>query len=512
MLKEREIVVDYFCGGGGASAGIEKAGLRVHVAVNHDEAAIRMHMTNHPNTKHYQSDVFELDPIDVTRGRPVSLFWLSPDCKHHSKAKGGKPLNKNIRSLAWVGVRFCSKVKPRVVVLENVEEFRDWGPLTKDNRPDPKRKGETFNFFVYHLRRLGYQVEWRELTSSDYGSNTKRKRLFIIARCDGRPIVWPEITHGDPRIQAFENSGLEAWNPVSDILDFDDLGHSIFNRKKPLVENTMNRIARGFKKFVIDDPDPFVLPVENGIITTPFIKKDYGTGTGQSMKEPIHTITSQSNHFSIVAPYLIQYHSERKDGEVRGQSLKEPIRTIDASNRYGLVSAFICKHYGGNYSGAGSSMKEPLHTITQVDHNALVTAHFGADDYTESHSAELNGFLMKYYGNDIGQSLKEPIHTITTKDRFALVTVIHGIQYRLFDIKMRMLQPPELFRGMDFPENYIIDRDYAGRTFTKKEQTGRAGNAVSVKIAEVIVRANLPEYARDEFTEQVELLSADAGY
>jgi DNA (cytosine-5)-methyltransferase 1 len=439
----REIIVDNFAGGGGASTGIEMAtGLSVDIAINHDPAAIAMHKANHPDTEHYCESVWNVDPVKAVKGRKVGLAWFSPDCKHFSKAKGGKPVDKNIRGLAWIAVKWAIAVKPRVIMLENVEEFKTWGPLTEDGFPDENKRGQTFNSFVKSLEALGYEVEFKELRACDYGAPTIRKRFFMIARSDGRPIVWPKPTHGDPNSLEVQAGKLKSWRAASEIIDWDIGTPSIFQRTKPLSENTMRRIAQGIKKFVIDTNEPFIAPIK-----------------------------------PTAASFISSYYTETSKHEVRGSGMDEPLHTITAGgNRFALVSAFIAKHYGGNYNGPGTDLRDPLGTITVKDHNALVSA-----------------FLTKYYGADVGQRLTEPLHTVTTKDRFGLVTV-HGQNYKIVDIGMRMLQPHELFAAQGFPSNYIIDRDYTGKQYPKSEQIARCGNAVPPPFAEALVRANLPEY------------------
>ena len=327
-----ELIVDNFAGGGGASTGIELAtGRSVDIAINHDPAAIAMHRANHPSSKHYCENVWDVDPVEACAGRPVGLAWFSPDCKHFSKAKGGKPVEKAIRGLAWVAIRWAKLVRPRVIILENVEEFTTWGPLL-DNRPDPKRKGQTFRRFVHALKRYGYRVEWNELRACDYGAPTIRKRFFLIARCDGQPIMWPEPTHGDPSTLFVASGILQPWRTAAEIIDWTIPCPSIYDRKKPLCENTMRRIARGLRKFVLEHPQPYIV----------------------------------DDH---IAPFLIQYHTEQSGKEVRGQALDKPLMTADSSNRYGLVTALLIKYYG---QGEGQSLREPLHTITAKDRFGLV--------------------------------------------------------------------------------------------------------------------------------------------
>lgn len=475
LINLRELIIDNFAGGGGASTGIELAiGRSVDIAINHDPVAIAMHKTNHPTTKHYIEDVWDVDPLEATQGQPVALAWFSPDCKHFSKAKGGKPVDKNIRGLAWVAVKWAKLVKPRVIMLENVEEFKTWGPLIEDKKgnlyPDPKKKGQTFDLFTKALEKQGYKVDFRELRACDYGAPTTRKRFFMIARCDGKKIVWPEPTHGNPEQLESRMGILKPWRTAAECIDWSIPCPSIFTRKKPLAENTLKRIARGFHKFVIDNPSPFIVRIGQ----TGFAKD----GLQYELDGPLTTITTKAEH-CLVTPYLATYYTETTDNEVRGQTLNEPIATIPTANRFGLVTAFIAKHYGGGYKGAGTSLEKPLDTITTIDHHSLVQA-----------------FLIKYYGTEIGQSLNKPLHTITTRDKFGLVT-IKGEDYRIIDIGMRMLQPHELFKAQGFPEDYIIDHDYTGKKYPKTQQVARCGNAVPPPFAKALVEANLPELCKD---------------
>lgn len=448
-----ELIVDNFAGGGGASTGIEDAtGCCVDIAIDHDPEAIKMHKANHPYTTHYCEDVWQVDPVKACKGHPVGLVWFSPDCKHFSKAKGGKPKDKFIRGLAWVACRWAGMVRPRVIMLENVEEFKTWGPLNRKRHPIKSKQGKTFEKFVQQLTELGYEVQYRELIAADYGAPTMRKRFFLIARCDGKPIVWPEPTHG-PADSAEVNAGLRLpYVGAYTQLDFSLPCPSIFDTSeeikakygiravRPLAKKTMDRIARGVKKFVLDNPDPFIIEDESD---------------------------------DIKMPILIQYHSETTKDEVRGQGIEDPIMTVDSSNRYGLVTSFISKFYK---SGTGQDAREPLHTITAGD------GHFG----------EVRAFLTKYYGVGVGQSIKEPLDTITSRDRFGLVTV-HGTKYQIIDIGLRMLEPKELYGCQGFPEDYIIDRDCDGKAYPRTEQVRRCGNAVCPPIPAALVRANLKE-------------------
>ncbi|MBS5372022.1 DNA cytosine methyltransferase [butyrate-producing bacterium] len=466
-----ELIVDSFAGGGGASTGIEIAtGGSPDIAINHDPEAIRMHKANHPYAEHYCEDVWQVDPVAACKGHPVGLAWFSPDCKHFSKAKGGKPKDKNIRGLAWVACRWAGLVRPRVIMLENVEEFKTWGPLNRRHHPIKAKQGVTFQKFVQQLTDLGYEVQFRELVAADYGAPTMRKRFFMIARCDGKPIVWPEPTHGPEDSAAVKQGVLKPYVGAYTQLDFSLPCPSIFDtseeiKKKygiravrPLAKKTMDRIARGVKKFVLDNPVPFI-------------------------------IKDESN--DIKMPILIQYHSETTKDEVHGQGIEDPIMTVDSSNRYGLVTSFISKFYK---SGTGQDAREPLHTITAGD------GHFG----------EVRAFLTKYYGSGTGQSVKDPLDTITAQDRFGLVT-IYGTEYQIVDIGLRMLEPKELYGCQGFPEDYIIDRDYTGKTYPRSEQVRRCGNAVCPPLPAALVKANLPEMCRMQRMPNMTIKEEDAG-
>jgi len=457
----QEIIVDLFAGGGGASEGIEQA-LSVYVdeAVNHDPNAIAMHRANHPKTRHHIEDVFKVSPIEVVAGRPVGLLWASPDCTHFSRAKGGKPVKKEIRSLAWVVIHWAQLVRPRVIILENVPEFKTWGPLGIDGRPDKTKSGTTFTLWANQLRGLGYKVEFQELTAADYGAPTIRRRLFMIARCDDRPIVWPEPTHGG-KGNLF---GLRPYRTAAECIDWSLPCPSIFERKRPLAENTMRRIARGIQKFVIDAREPFI-------------------------------VTCNHDAHGLAVPHLTKYHG-LKANECRGQEVGAPIKTLDTQNRFGLVAAFLKKYYGGV---VGASLQKPTPTVTAIDHNALVAAHLtkfygtnvGSDmrdpvptvTATGTHIGEVRAFLVKYYGCGTGQSLREPMHTVTSKDRLGLVTVA-GEDYQIVDIGMRMLAPRELARAQGFDDSYIL-------TGTKTNQVAKLGNSVCPPVAKALVAANV---------------------
>lgn len=547
----KEIIVDNFAGGGGASTGIEIAvGKSVDIAINHDPAAIAMHRVNHPETEHYCEDVWEVDPVEACAGRPVGLAWFSPDCKHHSKAKGGKPVDKNIRGLAWVAVKWAYTVRPRVMMLENVEEFQDWGPLGEDDRPIKERTGEIFQGFVLALTTgipanhpafgemcealhieedsdmaqclthgLDYKLDYRLLRACDYGAPTIRKRFFLIARCDGRPIIWPEQTHAEPGSLEVMAGLKKSWVPVADVIDFSlpcpsifDTAEEIYEKygvraQRPLKEKTLARIARGIKKFVLDNPNPFIVCTGKEV-SAPVMMVNNENAAGSSPQSPANTITTGGHHM-LIAPSLIQYHDEQGREEARGQHADEPIRTIDASNRYGLVSAFISKYYGGV---TGSRMEDPLPTVTTIDHNAVCTAyvtqfnnHCDGQDVREplntitagfNHFGEVRAFLVKYYsGEDNAADINRPAPTVTTRDRLGLVTV-HGQDYQIVDIGLRMLIPRELFDANGFPHDYVIDVDADGKAYKKSDQVARCGNAVCPPIPAALVRANLPELCK----------------
>jgi DNA (cytosine-5)-methyltransferase 1 len=576
-----ELIVDNFAGGGGASTGIEMAtGYSVDIAINHDPEAIKMHKANHPNTKHYCENVWAVDPVKACNGHPVGLAWFSPDCKHFSKAKGGKPKDKNIRGLAWVALRWAGLVRPRVIMLENVEEFKTWGPLNRGHHPIKAKQGKTFEKFVQQLNDLGYTVEFKELIAADYGAPTMRKRFFLIARCDGKPIVWPEPTHAPADSEKVKAGLLEPYVGAYTQIDFSRPCPSIFDTSeeikekygiravRPLASKTLDRIARGLKKFVLDNPEPFIIQCNHGgerrpndirepmptitgkhgygivepymvqigqtgfakdrskdvrePLTTIVSKNEHclieptlapymGTNTtnhpGGNCKDPIHTITT-GNQQCLISPTLIQYHSETSKDGVRGQTIKDPIMTVDSSNRYGLVASFLHKYYDGGYKGAGETVENPLPTVTAWDHNSVVTAnliqmnnHCDGKDIRQplptitagdGHFGEVRAFLIKYYGDATGQDIEKPLDTVTTKDRFGLVT-INGVDYQIVDIGLRMLEPRELYGCQGFPDDYIIDHDYTGKTYPRSEQVRRCGNAVCPPIPAALVRANLPE-------------------
>lgn len=645
-MRESEIIVDNFAGGGGASTGIELAiGRSVDIAINHDPNAVAMHTTNHPDTLHYCESVYEVRPKVATAGRPVALAWFSPDCRHFSKAKGAKPVEKAIRGLAWVVLRWGLDVKPRVMKLENVEEFKTWGPLLAgEMRPDPARAGETFEAFIGMLTTgisadhpalaecceflnisldsedaarlvngLGYIVEYRELRACDYGAPTIRKRFFMVMRCDGKPIVWPEATHGDPKSPAVLAGKLAPWRTAAECIDWSIPAPSIFGRKKPLAVNTLKRIARGIQRFVIDSASPFIVKCNHTTtrgkydcfrgqalddplqtitkthgyaIAVPHLTKFRTGATGQKVTEPLPTVTAGTSKRpggnghalglveAALAPFMAgnggsEYQAKprpldkpahtilkesracvvapviaRQFGASVGHRADEPSATITAGGggKSQLVSAFLAKHYGGNYTGSGVGLDEPTHSVTTVDHHAVVAAHLMVNNTghpggsvespahtvtTGNHHAVVASHLVKLRGTcRDGQRTNDPMPTVTAggqhvgevkttlavegcdeeraqqvlaflqeycgEDSTGLVEIA-GVTYRIVDIGMRMLQPHELYRAQGFPEWYIIDQDYRGVKYAKDKQVARCGNAVPPPFAEALVRANLPE-------------------
>lgn len=429
----KDLIIDAFAGGGGASVGIEMAlGRPVDIAINHDPDAILMHKTNHPDTLHLTEDIFKVNLKKY--GQHVALMWASPDCTSHSKAKCGKPREKGLRILPWAVYKHAKAILPDVILMENVEEIQQWGPLDEKGYPIPEKKGEDYKKFITAMKNLGYRFGSRELVAADYGAPTTRKRWYAVFRRDGQEIRFPKQTHSADGI------GFEKWKPCGDYIDWSDLGSSIFERKKPLAEATQKRIANGIKKYIIDAESPYI--VRNG----------------------------------EALAYIIQYHGETRAGDSRGQLLTEPIKTIDTSNRYGLVTAFITKYYK---AGIGQGCDEPLHTITTSP------GHFGL----------VSAFLIKYYGGGCGQSIDRPLDTITTKDRFGLVNVIldiKGEKYIISDIFLRMLKPEELKVMQGFPKDYIIDRDYNWKKYPIAKQVARIGNSVVPIMAEKLVEANCP--------------------
>ena len=467
------MIVDCFAGGGGASTGLEHGlGRSADIAINHDAEAIALHERNHPDTAHFREDIWRVDPHQATGSREVDLLWASPDCKHFSKARGARPVSKKIRGLAWTIVHWCQQKRPKVVLMENVEEFVTWGPtvpiLDEDGqpkldaksglpleRPCPKRKGVTFRRFVAKLRKLGYDVEWRELWAHDFGAPTKRKRLFLVARCDGRPIVWPAETHGTDENPHRTAGEIIDWSlPTPSI--FDAAARKANGQRGDLAPATLARIADGIDRYVVQAQTPFIVRTGHAKSGT------INTFRGQGLDTPLGTVCA-TNDKNLVLPYL------RRAGS------QEPGSTEP------LIAAWIMKNYGKRGTKGyvvGHGMERPLGTITTQDHHSLVTA-----------------FLVKYYGATRQlQRCDEPLHTIPTRDRFGLVT-LHGTPYEIVDIGMRMLQPRELYNAQGFPVNYHIDRTIHGDAITKTAQLRMVGNSVAPPVAAALARANDPTQA-----------------
>ena len=430
-MRSGDLIIDCFAGGGGASVGIEEAvGRSVDIAVNHDPEAIRMHKVNHPGALHLTEDIFQVNLKKYVGKRKVALMWASPDCTSHSKAKGGQPRHSGLRMLPWAVYKHAKEIHPEVIIMENVEEIQQWGPLDENGHIIKERCGEEYNRFIDKMRSIGYEFESRELVAADYGAPTSRKRWYAVFRCDDRRISFPTQTHCKTGI------GYKKWEECGKYIDWSDLGKSIFNRQKPLAEATQRRISLGIEKYILNNPEPYIVDDKRA------------------------------------TAFLIQYHGETRKGEVRGQKLTEPIKTIDTSNRYGLVTAFLTKFYK---TGIGQGCNEPLHTITTSP------GHFGL----------VSAFLIKYYGKGCGQNLHNPLGTITTKDRFGLVTVeIDGETYAIADVFLRMLKPEELKILQGFPEDYIIDHDIDWKPYPIKEQVARIGNSVVPVMAREIVSEN----------------------
>ncbi|SCW77289.1 DNA (cytosine-5)-methyltransferase 1 [Sphingobium faniae] len=543
------IIVDNFAGGGGASTGIELALRRqVDVAVNHDPEAVAMHTANHPETRHLCQSVWAVDPMEAVtfdgRPRPVRLAWFSPDCKHFSKAKGGKPVEKNIRDLAWVVHHWIDRLgpmlRPAIIMLENVEEFRTWGPLGDDGRPCPAGKGKTFDQWVAKLRRAGYRVQWKELRACDYGAPTSRKRLFLIARCDGQKIVWPKATHAKPGAAAVSSGKLLPWRTAAEIIDWSIPCPSIFERTRPLKDATCRRIAAGIMRYVINAPHPFIVPVCNS---------QWARDRAYAGDEPLRTITTaKGGEYAVVAPVVVGCGGRRgQSGPVDPQgpfptvtakadaclvaahimtmrnsgkphtAAHEPTHTVTAGGAHQyLVAAFMAQHNGGTI---GRQADAPLSTIVhRGTQQNLVTSHLVKLQNNQDgkpvtmpidtvmagglHYGEVRAFLVKYYGNEHdGHGLAGPLGTVTTKDRFSLVTVtIAGEEYAIVDIGMRMLTPRELFLAQGFPPEYIIDLQFNGKPLTKTAQVRMCGNSVSPVMAEALARANI---ANDDGAERL---------
>jgi len=576
--QDDEILVDFFCGGGGAGTGLEMGlGRAVAVAKNHNPAAISMHTANHPAARHYTTDVFEGVPDEECGGRAVGWFHMSPDCTHHSQAAGGQPRKREIRNLSWIGLKWAGKKRPRVISLENVKQILQWGPLiAKRDKvtgrvmklggqvaapgevvpvhqqflvPDPKRRGTTWRRFVALLEGMGYAVEWRVIKACDFGAPTSRERLFMIARCDGQPIVWPEPTHARKPAKH-----QQKWRTAADCIDWSVPSRSIFGRKKDLAPATLRRVAKGMKKFVIDSSNPFIVPIANWsgelaqsaheplrtvtswprggsfAIASPIIAPATHQGSDRvnDPREPLPTVTcANRGELTLISPTLIQTgYGEREGQQPRVPGLDQPLGTVVAGGaKHALVTAFMAQMNGGFNTTDAKPLDEPMTTVTNTgSQQQLVSAslatlrkhcvgramdepvptmtagaeHHALVEYTllpehEEGALRVAAFLISYYGTENMSGCESPAPTITTKDRLALVTVmVKGTPYVIVDICLRMLQPHELYRAQGFPADYVIDKGADGRKFTKTEQVHMCGNSVSPPPMAALARANDP--------------------
>lgn len=410
-----ELIIDNFAGGGGTSTGLEAAfGRPVDIAINHNPEALAMHAINHPHTHHLCESVWDVNPIEVTKNQPVGLVWLSPDCKHFSKAKGDTPVEKSIRGLAWVGMRWIATTKPRVMMLENVEEFKTWGPLLVDEdgkaRPDPAKKGKFFESFINQLRAHGYKVEYKELRACDNGAPTIRKRLFLVARRDGIPICWPDQTHGAPTNAAVIAGKMLPWRTAAECIDFDLPSKSIFDRKKDLAVNTQRRVAKGLWRHVLTSAKPFIVN-RTGPAVAPFIGEHANASNQRNMAadEPLRTICAQvkGGHFSVVAPTLLPLRGT-SEAHLTAHTVEQPLSTISAGGtHHALVAGHITKF---NTGSVGYGLDEPMATITAGgtpkrpstgNTQGLVGSHMVA------------AHIQRDMGKSIGHAADEPLATVT---------------------------------------------------------------------------------------------------
>lgn len=546
------LVVDLFAGGGGASTGIEQAlGRHVDIAINHNPDAIGMHEVNHPQTKHYIADVWEIDPMEATGGQAVELLHASPDCTHHSQALGGQPREQDIRSLAWVVHRWAGKAKPNVITLENVKQMLQWSPLvakrdkatgrviTLDKArdpatgkmvhrvadpgehvprrnqflvPDKKRLSHNWQHFVEGLRRLGYVVQWKVYVNADLGAHSTRKRLYMVARRDGKPIVWPEPTHAKK-----PKKGMKRWRPAADCIDWSIQGRSIFNREKPLVDATLRRIATGMFDYVLEAPEPFIVPATHTDVSnrTRNLREPMPTVTGANrgelmlvtptlvpvthmrdvaydVQQPLRTITTaKGGETALATAFMVQANGGFNDTPAR--DVREPMSTVTTT---GSQQQLIVAHLTAlRRNSNGSAPRAPLPTITAGgEHHGLVTYHLSKEH--EEGALRCAAFLMRYHGTG-GQwtDLRDPMTTVTTHDRLALVTVwFKGEPWVIVDICLRMLTPRELYNAQDFPASYIIDCTSSGKLLSKTAQIHMCGNSVSPLPMRLIVAANMPQY------------------
>ena len=509
-LRQGEIVVDLFSGGGGASEALRQAlGRDPDICINHDAWAIGMHAANHPLARHLCEDVWAADPRTECAGRPVGWLHASPDCTHFSQAKGGQPRSRATRSLSWVVLKWAGAVRPRIISLENVEQILKWGPLVAkrdratrrvlrldgsvsapgervpiDNQflvPDKRHAGRTWQHFVAALRRLGYTVQWRKLRACDYGAGTSRTRLFLVARCDGEPIQWPKPTHGPGCAQPFVTAAdCIAWSAPCP---------SIFDRRKPLAEATLRRIARGIKRYVLDAAEPFIVPG-----TAPFITEFANASRGATWpaSEPLRTQCAQvkGGHFALVSAFIEQANGGGPSGNpAPPRGADTPLSTItQTGSQQRLVAAHMVTMRGDN---VGSAIDAPVRTLSAGgEHHAIAT--YTLSPETESNALRVAAFLVNYYGNGQALDITHPVDTITTRDRLALVTVqVHGVPHVIVDIGLRMLRPSELYKAQGFPPDYIIHRTADGRPINATGAVRMVGNSVSPPPLAAIAAANL---------------------
>lgn len=522
-LFEKEITVDCFAGGGGHAIGSKAAGSPVDIAINHDPVAIAVFQDNNPETECYRADIFSVDPVKACRGRHVRHLHASPDCRHHSRAKGGAPVSESVRALADVVPIWGKAVRPDVITIENVPEFIDWGPLYavdtwkrgaelrtaplcpscgwKPNRkkkvpapkkhrgcawrdvsgkPIPERRGEFFKAWHAKLAALGYVIEHRVLYAHHYGAPTSRKRFYLVARCDGQPIVWPAPTHGP---------GLRPYRTAAECVDWSIPTPSIFDRKRPLAKATLRRVAAGFVKFVLNNPRPYIIKVNHS-------DKDGRTRGAESIDQPLTTVTAERRGHALVAPTLVQTsYGERKGQRPRWLDLHKPLTTIVAGGqKHALVESLLAPFVSQfNLGQVGHTLKKPLPTITSIDHHALAGVKLAPEQIADQYpnATKVLPFLISYYGSeaDIGQALGAPLRTITTRDRFALVgVVVDGLTYVIVDITLRMLEPHELLKAQfgKYAKGYRL-----GKALTKKDRMRLIGNSVVPLVMEAIIRANL---------------------
>lgn len=561
--------IDLFAGGGGASTATEQAtGECVDIAVNHDEDAVSMHIVNHPQTDHYREDIRRVEPRVATRGRPVGRLHASPECTHFTQARGGQPRSKESRSLSWMVIKWVGQTLPLMLTMENVMQILQWGPLiakrcAETGRvvtldmvphpatgkpvhriaepgervpvqrqylvPDPKRKGRTWARFLHMLRDLGYQYHYGKLVAADYGAATTRERLFFIARRDGIPLNWPEATHAKkPRAEQ------QPWVPQATHIDWslacpsiflDEEGGKAAGVRRPLAAKTMERLRKGVKKFVLDHPDPFIVPVDPQAIVAPFITEHANASSQRNMpaNEPERTICSEvkGGHFAVVAPVLVGAGGPAYAG--KPTSCEQPAGTILTENHRALGVAYVVQHNGGHNKTLGRHPEEPTTALTTTgSQQNIVTASLvtlrngcvgrdlrdgapaitaGADDLAlmectlspenEAGALRVAAFLMGYYGSDNTYDPRDPAATIVTRDRLALVTVtIKGNPYVIVDVGMRMLTPRELYLIQGFPPDYKIDFGHDGRRFSNKAKVRMCGNSVSPKPYYALLKAN----------------------